>query len=232
MNTRIDKMFQDEFTEIDAPRYSNGNIIKSSWSTPEIAEQVKRITDELFKRGYRVFRNGSHGKISFSKSEFVSTAYLGTFVNPYSFRDPILLWKDHFAECYKSICITEVFRHNGTDANSSLRIDVLYHPGPTNVSYRMEMTKNYQKVNDYGVEIPESYEILTATSGAVKCAFIKKIKIGISDRVMIKMLDKAEEEIAKFEIEDMSKYAKDGDQYPADNSIEFSKRFDQSQRKL
>jgi hypothetical protein len=154
------KFFRDELTETEVPRYSNGKEIAFTPSTPELKEGAERIIKALEARGFRQMTNADHRSISFSKPEFCKAAYVGTFVNPFSFRDKIWHWSHHFARSQAFINLSEVYKHNGASNNASFRISVNW----MNCEKKPEYVTctwhggNEGQVNDYGVEIPFTYE--------------------------------------------------------------------------
>ena len=218
------KFFLDEMTEAERPRYSNGEFIKSVWSSKEIEDQVQKIAEELFKRGYRIFGTGDIQHISFSKAEFTSSAYIGTFLNPYSTLDEIFWYSDKFVTSSKGIEIREVFRHNGVNANKSLDLYVFYNSGPIDVKYTEEKTFLDKTIkNKYGIERPQTYLYSDIIYKSYCCSpgKIRRFKPGISDRIMNKMIDKAEEILATYTINDMSKFEQNAADFPKDNTLEY-----------
>ena len=223
------KFFLDEYTLEERPRYSNGKLQETYWSTPELEAGAKRVIAEMQRRGYRIFGVGAGTAISFSKPEFISSAYIGTFLNPFSVNEKVWLYTNHFASCYKYINLSEVFRHNGIANNASFRLNIGFHPGPKTLEYKSEPMKEGGRLNEYGLEVPKTYEWVSGESVACYYDEVKKFRPDVSDKVLARALDKAEELIAKYQIEDMSKFEKDQNDFPLDTTLEYRK-FQMEQR--
>lgn len=205
------KFFRDELTETEVPRYSNGKEIAFSPSTPELKEGAERIIKALEARGFRQMAFSDHRSISFSKPEFCKAAYVGTFVNPFSFSDKIWHWSDHFAISRAFITLSEVYRCNGTAANASFRISVNRmnaNEKPKYVTYQWKGGRSGQ-INDYGVEIPYTYEAVHIGGSVINGEVIRKFKPTVSDKVLKNILDKAEEVFNGIELFDPSIFAVD-----------------------
>ena len=102
------KFFFDELEENEIPRYSNGTIIEMKPSTPELSKGFERIVKELESRGYRRMKGQTNSSCCFSKPEYCNAAFIGTSVNPFSFRDKIWCWSNQFAISKKYISISSL----------------------------------------------------------------------------------------------------------------------------
>lgn len=205
------KFFRNELTENEVLRYSNGKEIAFQPSTPELKECAERIIEGLEARGFLQMRGGNSRSISFSKPEFCKAAYVGTFVNPFSFREKVWNWSNHFAISQVYITLSEVYKHNGATNNASLRISVNCSETKEKPKY---VTSQWncgpaRQVNDYGVEIPSSYETVYVGGSLIKWEEIRKFKPTVSDKVLKNILDKAEEVFNGMEVFDPSIFAVD-----------------------
>lgn len=200
------KFFRDELTENELPRYSNGKEITFEPSTPELKEGAERIIKALEARGFRQMSGSCHRSISFSKPEFCKAAYVGTFVNPFSFGDKVWHWSDYFAISQVIITLTEVYKHNGASNNASLRLSVNWSETKEKPKYVTSQWNGgtARKLNAYGVEIPSTYETVHIGGCLVKGEDIRKFKPTISDKVLKNILDKAEEVFNGKEVFDPS----------------------------
>jgi hypothetical protein len=210
------KFFRDELTENEVPRYSNGEEVAFRPSTPELKEGAERIIKALEARGFRQMTGADSRSISFSKPEFCKAAYVGTFVNPFSFRDKVWHWTNHFAISRVSIALSEVYKHNGAANNASLRLSVNWSNTTEKPKY---ITSQWNggtagKLNDYGVEIPFTYESVVVGGTQVKGEEIRKFKPTVSDKVLKNILDKAEEVFNGVELFDPSIFAVDEGDFP------------------
>lgn len=206
------KFFRDELAENEIPRYSNGKEIAFRPSTPELKEGAERIIKALEARGFRRMVGSNSHSISFSKPEYCKAAYVGTFVNPFSFREKVWCWSDYFAISRVIITLSEVFKHNGATNNASLRISVYWSETkekPKYVTYQWGGTRTAGQVNDFGVEIPLTYDTVLIGGGLVKGEEIRKFKPTISDKVLKNILNKAEEVFNGIEVFDPSIFAVD-----------------------
>lgn len=200
------KFFRHELTENEVLRYSNGKEIAFEPSTPELKEGAERIIKALEARGFLRMRGGNTRSISFSKPDRCKAAYVGTFVNPFSFRDKVWHWSDHFAISQVIITLSEVYKHNGASNNASFRITVNWSETKEKPKY---VTSQWNggtagKLNDYGVEIPSTYEAVHIGGCLIKGEEIRKFKPTISDKVLKNILDKAEEVFNGKEVFDPS----------------------------
>jgi hypothetical protein len=205
------KFFRDELAESEVPRYSNGKEIAFEPSTPELKEGAERIIKALEARGFRRMVGSNPRSISFSKPEFCMAAYVGTFVNPFSFRDKVWNWSNHFAISRAFITLNEVYKHNGATNNASFRITVNWSNAdkkPEYVTFKWNGGTAGQK-NDYGVEIPFTYESVLVGGCLVNGEEIRKFKPTVSDKVLQNILDKAEEVFNGVELFDPSVFAVD-----------------------
>ena len=209
------KFFRDELTENEVSRYSNGKEIAFAPSTPELKEGAERIIKALEARGFRRMSGSDPRSISFSKPEFCKAAYVGTFVNPFSFRDKVWHWYDHFAISRVMITLREVYKHNGAANNASFRLSVNWSETkekPEYVTSKWNGGTAGQK-NDYGVEIPFTYDAVHVGGCLVKGEEIRKFKPTISDKVLKNILDKAEEVFNGIEVFDPSIFEVDAKDY-------------------
>jgi hypothetical protein len=209
------KFFRDELTETEVPRYSNGKEIAFEPSTPELKEGAERIIKALEARGFRRMRGGCPQSVSFSKPERCKAAYVGTFVNPSTFRDKVWHWVDHFAISNAYITLTEVFKHNGTTNNASFRLSVNW--SNTTEKPKYETVKwnggTAGQMNAYGAEIPYTYDTIYMKGHMVNGEVIRKFKPTISDKVVMNILDKAEEVFNGVELFDPSIFEVDAKDY-------------------
>lgn len=207
------KFFRDELTEKEVTRYDNGKEVTFEPSTPELKEGAEKIIKELEARGFRRTATSSQYSVSFSKPEFFKSAYIGTFVNPYSFNDKVWCWRNRFALSQAYITIGEVYRHNGASKNASLSVSVCWSNAekPNYVTYKNGVDAG--KMNDYGVEIPFTYDAVYVGGIKVKGEEIRKFKPTVSDKVLKKILDKAEETINAVVLFDPSVFEVDAKDY-------------------
>lgn len=216
------KFFRHELEDHEVLRYNTGVEIGGNWSTPEIAAEVERITAELEKRGYKRTVCADHSMISFAKPEDYSSAYVGTFVNPFSFKDKIFWYSNIFMTSYKTITIKEVFRSNGTDKNVSIAIGVTFSPGGKSCNYLTSKNNtNPGQLNKYGLLIPETYLWCSGISSSVTTERIRKFKPSISEKLLIKTIDAAETALQTYEISDMSQFEADCNNFPKDTTKEY-----------
>lgn len=206
------KFFYDELENDDVLRYANGKEVSFKPSTPELKEGVERIVKELEVRGFRRTATGSQNSVSFSRPEFCKAAYVGTFVNPYSFNDKVWCWRNRFALSQAYITIGEVYRHNGASKNASLSVSVCWS-NAEKPSYETHKNVDAGKVNDYGVEIPFTYDAVYVRGIRLNGKEIRKFKPNVSDRVLKNILDKAEEVINTVELLDPSVFEVDAKDY-------------------
>lgn len=205
------KFFRDELTENEVPRYSNGKEIAFIPSTPELKEGAERIIKALEARGFRRMTGSNPRSVSFSKPEFCKAAYVGTFVNPFSFSEKVWHWSDHFAISQAYITLTEVYKHNGTANNASFRISVNWSETKEKPEYTTERWNGGTagQVNKYGVEIPFTYDDVYVGGCLIKGEEIRKFKPSVSDKVLGNILDKAEEFLNGVKLFDPSIFAVD-----------------------
>jgi hypothetical protein len=218
-NNPVHRFFRDEYADHELERYSDGTLVTMKPSTPELAAGFERITAELEKRGYRKMGRGSGSRgFTFSKPEYCMAAYIGTTVNPFSFNDKIWLWTNQYAISEKCINVYEVFKHNGTAANASLRVSVCYinaiEPKWTEWPWR-----GSSGVNEYGVEIPKTY-MGVSTATVSHGEEIRKFKPNVSDKVLTNILNKAEEVLEKITLVDPSDWEVDASNFHPDTSKE------------
>ena len=207
------KFFYDELENDDVLRYDNGKEVTFEPSTPELKKGVERIVKELEARGFHRTSSQCQNSVSFSKPEFCKAAYVGTFVNPYSFNDKVWCWKNRFALSQAYITLGEVYRHNGTASNASLSVSVCWTNAnrPDYVTYKNGVDAG--KVNDYGVEIPFTYDAVYVGGIKGNGTEIRKFKPTVSDKVLKKILDKAEEVINAVVLFDPSEFEVDAKDY-------------------
>lgn len=215
------KFFRSELADHEILKYSNGREIEPRWSTKELKEGAERVIAELEKRGYKRMRFASNTSISFSKPEFCNSAYVGTFVNSFSYNEKYFHWSDAFATAHKSIELHEVNRGNGTVANASLSISVVCFPGPTEVTYYTNNEREGGKINKYGVERPKTTDWCSMNGRSGTNTRIRKFRPTVSDNVLNKILNEAEALIDTLEINDMSKFEKDHKDFPLENDKEY-----------
>lgn len=223
------KFFRDELTENEVFRYSNGEEIMFKPSTPELKEGAERIIKALEARGFRQMSGGNPRSISFSKPEFCKAAYVGTFVNPFSFSDKIWLWSNRFAISRAFITLTEVYKHNGATNNASFRLSVNWSETKEKPRYATD-TWHGGKLNKYGVEIPTTYDTAYVGGCVIKGEEIRKFKPTISDKVLKNILDKAEEFLNGVELFDPSIFEVDAKDFH-ESTEEAWKVWQEEQRK-
>lgn len=188
------KFFQSELEDWEISRYNDGSEVRPHFSTPEVEQGINRIRKELEARGYQLMKGGCGSSLSFSKPEYCMAAYLGTFVNRFSLKDPIPLWSNEFAHSYKFICVSEVYRHNGTSSNVSLRLSVC---------------KMDSKVQPRYYKDEDGHEWCGGGSRMIEGEEIRKFKPSVSDKVLTRILDKADEVIEATVVTDPSIWEKD-----------------------
>lgn len=203
------KFFQNELTKNEIPHYDNGKEIAFTPSTPELKECAERIIKALETRGFRRMAGFNHRSVSFSKPENCKAAYVGTFVNPCSFRDKVWNWVNHFAISEVIITLSEVYKHNGAANNASFRLSVNWSETKDKPKYFTTEWDDENAVNDYGIEIPSTYETVYVGGRMVKGQEIRKFKPSVSDKVLNNILDKAEEIFNGIEIFDPSVFEVD-----------------------
>lgn len=206
MNIPKYKFFQSELKDWEIGRYSNGKEVTPTFSTPEVKDGIDRITKELEARGYKRMRNTSGSCISFSKPEYCMSAYIGTFLNTFTSKHSVQLYADHFSTSYKYISVSEVFRHNGTNSNVSIRISVC--------------CKNAKNPPSYHIN-HDGETFVFEGNGMIDEKEIRKFKPNVSDKVLTNILDKAEEIIEKVQINDPSIWEKDPKDYPKSTEKEY-----------
>ena len=220
VNNPVLRFFHDEYATEEFARYSDGTIIGFAPSTPELAAGFERVKAALEARGYRLMKNQSRNSMSFSKPEFCKAAYIGTTVNPFSFHDPVWHWSNEFAISRKTICVSEVYKHNGTASNASLRISVTYSNASEPVWHERSWNDR-TGINKYGVEIPKTVKYVNAGGCVSHGEVIRKFKPSVSDKVLSNILDTAENMINKIEIVDPSPWEADCNDFPKDNEKEW-----------
>lgn len=226
------KFFRDELTENEVPRYDNGKEQIFNPSTPELKEGAERIIKALEARGFRRMKGGCPWSVSFSKPEYCKAAYVGTFVNPCTFRDKVWDWVDHFAISHAYITLTEVFKHNGATNNASFRLSVNWTNTTEKPKYEtVKWTGGTAgKMNAYGVEIPYTYDAIYMKGQMVNGEVIRKFKPTISDKVLMNILDKAEEVFNGVELFDPSIFEVDAKDFH-ESTHEARKAWKEEERK-
>ena len=209
------RFFRDELENDDVLRYANGKEVTFEPSTPELKAGVKRIVKELEARGFRRTANQCQNSVSFSRPEFCKSAYIGTFVNPYSFSDKVWCWRNRFADSWACITLREVYKHNGASKNASLSVSVEWVNSDMPLKYTTEQWRGGDegKMNDYGVKIPFTYDAVYVGGIRMKGEEIRKFKPTVSDKVLKKIVDKAEEVINAVELFDPSVFEVDAKDY-------------------
>jgi hypothetical protein len=215
------KFFQDELTDIEIERYSDGNPIEFNPSTPELKAGADRIIHELEARGYRRLRSASRNSVSFSKPEYCLAAYIGTTVNPFSFSEKIWNWSNKFAKSYKYITIHEVYRGNGTTNNATFRLSVCCSNSDKAPVWYTDKWHNGGKINQFGIEIPKEYDFVSVSGSIHDCEEIRKFKPDVSDKVLKRILDKAIEVIESKKLFNPECWEADHNNFHEDTSIEY-----------
>ena len=207
--------FYDELKETEVVRYDNGKEVTFEPSTPELKEGAEKIIKELEARGFRRTATSSQYSVSFSKPEFFKSAYVGTFVNPYSFSDKVWCWRNRFADSWACITLREVYKHNGASKNASLSVSVEWVNSDSQPKYTTEKWRGGDegKMNDYGVKIPFTYDAVYVGGIRMKGEEIRKFKPTVSDKVLKKIVDKAEDVINTVELFDPSIFEVDAKDY-------------------
>lgn len=199
------KFFRSELTEEwEFPRYSNGKIGRAYFSTQEVKAGMDRIRKELEARGYQLMGEGRDG-FTFSKPEYCKAAYLGTFLNTFTKDEPVPYYYNTFYASYKFINVYEVYRHNGTAANASIRITVCWQDADREPSYLT------LKDGTPFVSVPNHFQ----------SEEIRKFKPNVSDKVLTKILDKCDKVIEKITLTDPIIWAKDPKDFPPNTEKEF-----------
>lgn len=214
------KFFFDELADNEIQRYSNGNPIEFNPSTPELKAGAERIINALEARGYRVMRGQCPTSISLSKPEYCMAAYVGTTVNPFTFKDKIWWWKNNFAISEKMIVIREVYRGNGATKNATFRLSVCFSNCDKAPKWYTTEWHNGGNLNQFGIEMPKEYDFVSLAGTRIECTEIRKFRPDVSDKVLMKILDKAEEEINKIELFNPACWEADCNDYPADTTKE------------
>lgn len=216
------KFFQEELTNDELPRFSDGNIATLHFATPEIDACVKRIQAELEKRGYKMLRHHDGNGFSYAKPEDCKSAYIGTFLNPYSDKDDIKLYYDKFAINKKYIWVQEVHRHNGTAKNATLRIGVGSDSPITEVTYKEENFTSFKKdLTKYQFKYLTCHE--ESGKAPIPYQTIRKIKPTVSEKVLNKILDEAEKILETAKIDDPTFLEQDATKFPKSTEIEWKK---------
>ena len=208
------KFFYDECNEDEFPRWSSGEIITYKPSSKRLEECFERIKAELLKRGYKEMLSGGGKNAYFSKPEYCKAAYIGTTVNPYSFKREVWDWKNQYVFSKKMIYIEEVFRHNGTNENSTYRISVGSSNCISAPTWKTERWRQGGVPNQFGVEMPTTYEYVSVPQPSFMFKEIRKLKPEVSDKVLNKTLDIAEEELANLPMVEVSQYEANADDFP------------------
>lgn len=223
METPKYHFFKDELESHEIQYYSNGTRIdQERWSTDEIATCVNKIKEELFKRGYRLARLNGQRSLYFTKPEGVSAAYIGTFLNTFSCHQKIWNWYNQFSTSAKYITVSEVERGNGTVKNQSVAIGVLHFPGSNEVKYYTSENKGSGgQINEYGVEIPKTYDWCSAGGKSGKGERVKKFRVETKDSTILKYINEAEVKWQAIEIEDQSRFERDPADFPPSTEKEY-----------
>lgn len=231
MNNPTYKFFQDELTNEEIARYSNGNPIEFNPSTPELKAGADRIIRELEARGYRRMRSASSDSVAFSKSEYCMAAYVGTTVNPFSFSEKIWCWTNNFAISRKFINIHEVYRGNGTKNNATFRLSVCCSNCDKAPEWHTTKWHNGGKLNQFGIEIPREYDFVSLSGTRIVCEEVRKFKPDISDKVLMRILDKADEIIQNKSLFNPECWEADSNNFPKDNLIEY-REYQKSKKRI
>ena len=216
------KFFQDDLANHEVPRYSDGSVIEFKPSTPELKLGADRIIRELEARGYRRMRGQNWNSISFSKPEYCKAAYIGTTVNRFSLLEKVWHWSDQFAISEKYIHIHEVYRKNGAANNASFVLSVCARNSDKAPEWYNSRVNSSSPVNKYGVEIPTSIACIAHRNAAVTQTIVRKFKPDISDKVLMKILDSAENLIKEYTLFDPICWEADATNFPKDNSAEYN----------
>lgn len=221
MNNPTYKFFYNELESHEIPRYSNGNPIVFDPSTAELKAGATRIIKALEARGYRAMVTQQFNTAYFSKPEYCFAAYVGTTVNQFSFNHKIWHWSNQFAISSKRIVIHEVYRGNGTSTNATFRLSVMYSNADTKPIWRTMKHHPIKPVNDFGITVPTTVDYVTVGGKSANCIEIRKFKPDVSDKVLERILDKAQETIDSIELFNPICYEADCSAYPRDNSKEY-----------
>lgn len=212
--------FADECTDQESLEAADINSRMYQYRfEPELLECVKRIVPMLIARGYRILRQsrGAHG-ILLSKPEFCKAAYIGTFLNTFTYKKPVKWYYNKWTTSEKYIAIGEVGRHNGTVKNSSLRLCVYGHRAAAPKYYTSEQNEYDERGRIIGKYMNDW--VSTNESDALGCQ-IRKFKPTVSDKVLTKILDAAEAWMDSYTITDPSCFEKDCNDYPKDTTEEY-----------
>ena len=212
--------FADECTDQESMEAANINSrMYQCRFQPELLECVKRIVPMLIARGYRILRQskGAYG-ILLSKPEFCKAAYIGTFLNTFTYKKPVEWYYNKWTTSEKYISIEEVGRHNGTAKNSSLRLCVYGHRAAAPTYYTSEQNKYDEKGQIIGKYMNDWVSINESDALSDQ---IRKFKPTVSDKVLTKILDAAEVWLNSYTITDPSCFEKNCNDYPKDTTEEY-----------
>lgn len=215
------KFFRDELEDFEVSHFQDRSEIGGNWSTPEISAGVEKIIIELENQGFKRTVNISQNSLSFAKPEHYNAAYIGTFVNPYSFEDKLFWYSDVFMLSYKCITLTEAAPNKATKT-PSIVMTVQHFPGGKSCEYITAKNEiNPGKTNKYGLLIPETYIKCCSVSEDLKLIKIKKFKPSISKKILNQTIDKAISTIDKISINDMSQFEADCNDFPPDTTKKY-----------
>lgn len=232
MDTPQYKFFVDELEDWEIDRYNTGRpIYEFKPSTPALAECWERIITELKKRGYQQLKQSGMTSVMFAKPEDCMAAYIGTTVNQFSFNEKVWWWYDNFAISKKFIIVHEVYRGNGTDKNVSIRIQVASINTDKKPEWHTNKHHPRTPKNEFGVEIPTEVKYVTTNGNSYRPIEIRKFKTDVSDKVLMKILDKAEEELSKIQLFDPSCWTANPEDFPKSTSKEY-KEYQAMKRKM
>jgi hypothetical protein len=188
----------------------------------QILPRIKEIVEILISRGFKVRSTNGTRTIYLSKPEAISTAYIGTFVNQFSFSEKVWWYADKYTVFEKNIFIHEVTRGNGTEANKSIEFGISVTPGAKKIEYPTWPVSGGGKLNEFGVEIPKTFDTATGAGGGMSYhTRVKKVRVECSEKMLMKAIDETIEKFESTPVEDQSKFAKDPKDFPADNTEEY-----------
>lgn len=115
----------NKFNEIYNKIISENTFDEIKWSSPEIAECMKKITEKLENHGF-ILLIDSYGyqlrNAKFAKEGDYKEWIIGSFLNAYSKKEESIKMRE-----VKSIHFGEVYKHNGAKANASIDCYVIYN---------------------------------------------------------------------------------------------------------
>jgi len=178
------------------------HLNKDNWSSEEIKETIDQIDAKLIALGFERVSGGRYNTRGYAKRSYDKSKYIGTFYNSFSKRDEVPLWSDHYISAYKYLTVSEVYRHNGTNTNASIRISVISTP-----KYQAPEYYKDKEGNDW-----------VSTGCILNSERISKFKPSVSEKVLTKRVEEAVAKIESIVLEDYSQYEKNRADYHEDTT--------------